>query len=42
MDDLNTGLKSTFQLVHRKVHAKTTQHMGSFYQIEKLLELIKL
>ncbi len=33
-------IKSSFQLVHTLVHRKTTQHLGSNFQIYGLLDLI--
>lgn len=37
---LDTSTKSSFQLVHTEVHEQTTQHLGSHFQIEQLLDLI--
>lgn len=41
LDDLDENLESSFQLVLREVHRETSQHLGSHYEIEQLLELIK-
>ncbi|SEC37972.1 hypothetical protein SAMN04489761_2830 [Tenacibaculum sp. MAR_2009_124] len=41
MDDLDSDLKSSLQLVIREVHEQTTQHMGSHKQLKEILNLVK-
>ncbi|WP_157730304.1 HNH endonuclease [Tenacibaculum jejuense] len=41
LDDLDTDVKSSLELVHSVVHDQTFQHLGSFFQLEKLLTLVK-
>ena len=40
LDDLDSNVQSHFELVHFEIHQQTIQHLGSFFQMEKLLELI--
>ena len=40
IDDLDTDMKSSFQLVIRKIHEETRPHIGSHKQIEVLLDLV--